>query len=65
MLYAKILLGAFVLLAAIYYGMLIGHLFGKWKITRRQITFARMCVPFYYWIVSQHYKPTKITNNND
>lgn len=61
MIYARILLGAFVLLALIYYSMVVGHLFGAWKITRRQITFAKLCIPFYYWAVSQETKkqPTK------
>lgn len=53
MIYARLLLGAFILLALIYYAMVIGHLFGAWKITQRPITFAKLCVPFYYWTVSQ------------
>ena len=60
MIYARVLLGAFILLAAIYFAMVIGQLFGKWKITQRPISFAKLCVPFYYWIVTQKInKPTK------
>lgn len=53
MIYARILLAVLIPLAAIYYVMAVGQLFGKWKITRRRITFAKLCVPFYYWMVSQ------------
>lgn len=60
MIYARIILGAAILLAAIYNAMVIGQLFGAWKITQRQITFTKLCIPFYYWIVSQKAnKPTK------
>ncbi len=54
MIYARILLIALTVLAAIYYVMIVGHLFGKWKITQRSITFKKLCVPFFYWIVPQH-----------
>lgn len=53
MIYARLLLGAFILLAIIYYAMVVGQLFGAWKITQRPITFAKLCIPFYYWAVSQ------------
>lgn len=53
MLYARVILMVLLPLAAIYYAMVIGQLFGKWKITQRRITFAKLCVPFYYWVVSQ------------
>ncbi len=53
MIYARIILGAFILLAVIYYSMVVGQLWGAWKITRRPITFSKLCIPFYYWIVSQ------------
>lgn len=36
--------------------MVIGQLFGKWKITNREIKFSYLCIPFYYWIVSQEKK---------
>lgn len=64
MIYARIILGALTLLIAVYYAMVVGQLFGAWKITQRQFTFTKLCVPFYYWIVSQKVnKPTK--NHND
>lgn len=60
MIYARIILGAFILLASIYYAMVLGQLFGVCKITQRQITFTKLCIPFYYWIVSQKVnKPNK------
>lgn len=56
MIYARVLLAAFVVLAVIYYVMVIGQLFGKWKITNREIKFSLLCIPFYYWMVSQEDK---------
>lgn len=56
MIYARVLLAAFVVLAVIYYVMVIGQLFGKWKITDREIKFSLLCIPFYYWMVSQEEK---------
>ena len=45
MIYARVLLAAFVVLAVIYYVMVIGQLFGKWKITNREIKFSYLCIP--------------------
>ena len=56
MIYARVLLAAFIVLAVIYYVMVIGQLFGKWKITNREIKFSLLCIPFYYWMVSQEEK---------
>lgn len=56
MIYTRFILGAIVILTIMYYIMVIGHLFGKWKITEREIKFSKLCVPFYYWIVSQEVK---------
>ena len=56
MTYAGVLPAAFAVLAVIYYIMVIGQLFGKWKITNREIKFSYLCVPFYYWMVSQEEK---------
>lgn len=56
MIYARLILGAVILLAMIYYVMIVGQLFGVWKITQRQISFIKLCVPFYYWMVSQKIK---------
>lgn len=56
MIYARVLLAAFVVLAVIYYVMAIGQLFGKWKITNRGIKFSYLCVLFYYWMVSREEK---------
>lgn len=40
------------LLLAIYYGMLVFHLFGAFKLTNRKITLVRCIIPFYYWIAN-------------
>ena len=51
MLYTKVILGAIIVLIVIYYIMVIGQLFGGWKITDKQINFNKLIVPFYYWAV--------------
>lgn len=50
MIYGKIVLTAFVLLLLVYYILVIGHLFSLWSITEDEVTFKRLCTPFYYWI---------------
>ncbi len=59
MIYARLIFGAFILLALIYYVMMVGHLFGAWKITQRPISFPKLCTPFYYWVVAQKYNNPK------
>lgn len=56
MIYTKIILTAFLILAFIYYVMVVGQLLGAIKVTNRQIKFVNLCIPFYYWIVSQNPK---------
>lgn len=56
MIYTRFILEAIVILIIIYYIMVVGHLFDRWKMTKREIKFSRLCVPFYYWIVSQEVK---------
>ena len=51
MLYIKLLLGAIIVLLIIYYVMIIGQLFGGWKITDKQINFNKLIIPFFYWVV--------------
>lgn len=51
MLYAKLILGAIVALLIIYYVMIVGQLFGSWKITNKKIKFNKLIIPFYYWMV--------------
>lgn len=53
MIYTRFISIAIVILAFIYYVMVIGQLFGAWKVTNRPIKFANLCIPFYYWAVSQ------------
>ena len=40
----------FVIILAIYYVCLVGHLTGAYFMTMRRITFLRCIIPFYYWI---------------
>lgn len=51
MIYTRFILGAVVLLIIIYYLMVVGQLFGVWKITDREIKFINLVIPFYYWMV--------------
>lgn len=51
MLYTKFILGAIVILLIIYYGMVVGQLFGTVKITSKSIKFNKLIIPFYYWMV--------------
>lgn len=60
MIYTRFILGAIVILIIVYYIMVVGHLFGRWKMTKRGIEFSKLCVPFYYWIVPQEIKQTNI-----
>lgn len=50
MLYTRVILVAFVVLLIIYYFMVIGQLFGGWKITNKKIKMSKLIVPFYYWM---------------
>lgn len=54
MIYIRIIMGTFILLTIVYYTMVIGHLFGAWKMTNRPFTFIKLCIPFYYWAVLQN-----------
>lgn len=56
MIYTRFISIAVVVLAFIYYVMIVGQLFGGWKVTNRKIKFINLCIPFYYWIVSQNAK---------
>lgn len=50
MIYTKFVFGIVVILLVIYYVMIIGQLFGFWKITNQKLKFIKLCIPFYYWI---------------
>jgi len=56
MIYTRFISIAVVILAFIYYVMVVGQLFGAWKVTNRPIKFINLCIPFYYWMVSQNPK---------
>lgn len=53
MIYTRFLLIAVMVLLFIYYIMVVGQLFGAVKVTNRPIKFVNLCIPFYYWVVSQ------------
>lgn len=53
MAYFRLITIVVVLLMFLYYTMIVGHLFGFWKITNKKVSFVKLCIPFYYWIVSQ------------
>lgn len=49
-----------VLLAYLVYILtVIAHIIGLTNTTNRKITFGRLLVPFYYWIVTSPEKSTK------
>lgn len=48
----KVMVFVIMLLLAIYYGMLVLHLLGAFKLTNRKITLVRCIIPFYYWIMN-------------
>jgi hypothetical protein len=56
MIYTRFLMFIIIPLILLYYGMIAGQLFDLWKITNRNINFGNLCIPFYYWIVSQEPK---------
>lgn len=53
MIYTRFILIAIIVLLFIYYVMVVGQLFGAVKVTNRPIKFVNLCIPFYYWVVSQ------------
>lgn len=50
MIWIRLTIILLVVLMAIYYAMVILQCFNFIKITRRKMTFARLLVPFYYWL---------------
>jgi len=48
--YYRLLIGAIIVLAFIYYVMVALHSFGLISITQREIKFTKAIIPFYYWI---------------
>lgn len=50
MIYTRFVFGIIVILLITYYVMVIGQLFDMWKITKNKLEFAKLCIPFYYWI---------------
>jgi hypothetical protein len=49
MLYIRILFLMFIVLYVIYYILVIGHLFGLWKLTNETMKFSKVIIPFYYF----------------
>ena len=48
----KVMVFVIMLLLAIYYGMLVFHLLGAFKLNNRKLTLVRCIIPFYYWIAN-------------
>lgn len=52
MLYAKLILGAIVVLLIIYYVMIVGQtVLVVGKLPNKKIKFNKLIIPFYYWMV--------------
>ena len=50
MIWARLVMTIIVLVALVYYAMLVLHCFGLIKFTARKVSFWRVITPFYYWI---------------
>lgn len=50
MIYYRLLITAIIVLAALYYIMVVLHCFKVIKLTEKDITFLKCVIPFYYWI---------------
>lgn len=48
--YYRLLIAAIIILAALYYIMVALHCFGLVSITKKEISFVKAAIPFYYWI---------------
>ena len=60
MIWLRLLIVVIALIAALYYTMVLLQCFNVISFTKRNITFIRMLIPFYYWIAPlNEKKPTK------
>lgn len=50
MIYARVILVVLIILILVYYAMVVAHLSGIIYLTSRKVTFAKLCIPFYYWV---------------
>lgn len=50
MIYYRILISAIIVLAALYYVMVVLHCFGLISLSKKKVTFIKAIIPFYYWI---------------
>lgn len=48
--YYRLLIGGIIILAVVYYGMIVLHNFGLISITDKEMKFTKAIIPFYYWI---------------
>jgi len=48
--YYKLFIAAVIVLAALYYLMVVLHNFGVISLTKREMKFIKAIIPFYYWI---------------
>lgn len=49
MIYARILFILFIVLYFVYYAMILLHLCKVIKLTKEEITFIKLLIPFYYF----------------
>lgn len=60
MIWIRLFIAIIVVMALIYYAMLILHCYSIIRFTGRRITFRRMIIPFYYWLAPfNEKKPNK------
>lgn len=50
MLYYKLFISGVIVLATVYYIMIVLQSFGIISITNKEIKFSKAIIPFYYWI---------------
>jgi len=50
MIYWRLFITAIVVLAALYYIMVVLHCFGLISLTKKEMGFTKAIIPFYYWI---------------
>ena len=50
MIYWRLLVSGLIVLAALYYFMVVLHCFGLISLTKKDVSFIKAIIPFFYWI---------------
>ena len=50
MIYWRLLVSGVIVLAALYYFMVVLHCFGLISLTKKDISFIKAIIPFFYWV---------------